>query len=94
MVCRGRFVFFPLQLDQFVVIDMMLAFTLDGLANSHPIRVPVNHPDEINEIFDSISYNKVSWLLFESLACLAGKIVSASIVLAEADYEAVRKMGR
>ena len=62
---KTLFVLF-LQLDQFVVIDMMLAFTLDGLANSHPIRVPVNHPDEINEIFDYISYNKVSWLLFES----------------------------
>ncbi|XP_078360659.1 glutamyl aminopeptidase-like isoform X2 [Oculina patagonica] len=46
------------MLDQFVVADMERAFTLDGLANSHPIKVPVNHPDEINEIFDSISYNK------------------------------------
>ena len=39
--------------------DMASAFSLDGLTNSHPIKVPVNHPDEINEIFDSISYNKV-----------------------------------
>lgn len=46
------------MLDGFVVSDMVSAFTLDGLANSHPIKVPVNHPDEINEIFDSISYNK------------------------------------
>ena len=38
---------------------MESAFSLDGLQNSHPIKVPVNHPDEINEIFDSISYNKV-----------------------------------
>ncbi|XP_022795785.1 glutamyl aminopeptidase-like [Stylophora pistillata] len=45
-------------LDQFVVADLVYAFSLDGLANSHPIKVPVNHPDEINEIFDSISYNK------------------------------------
>ena len=57
---QGTFFVLFLQLDQFVVIDMMLAFTLDGLANSHPIRVPVNHPDEINEIFDYISYNKVT----------------------------------
>lgn len=40
---------------------MVSAFSLDGLANSHPIKVPVNHPDEINEIFDSISYNKVTY---------------------------------
>lgn len=46
------------MLDSFVVADMVYAFTLDGLVNSHPIKVPVNHPDEINEIFDSISYNK------------------------------------
>jgi len=46
-------------MDQFVVIDHTAAFTLDGLANSHPIKVPVNHPDEIYEIFDSISYEKV-----------------------------------
>lgn len=45
-------------LERFVVADMESAFSLDGLQNSHPIKVPVNHPDEINEIFDSISYNK------------------------------------
>jgi len=48
------------------VADMVSAFTLDGLANSHPIKVPVNHPDEINEIFDSISYNKVRFCLAPS----------------------------
>ena len=45
---------------------MVSAFTLDGLANSHPIKVPVEHPDQINEIFDSISYNKV-WIMLTSL---------------------------
>ena len=33
---------------------------LDALANSHPISVPVDDPDQINEIFDTISYDKVS----------------------------------
>ena len=28
------------------------------LESSHPISIPVNHPDEINEIFDGISYAK------------------------------------
>ena len=32
----------------------------DSLLTSHPISVPVNHPDEINEIFDTISYLKGS----------------------------------
>ncbi|KAK7291314.1 hypothetical protein RIF29_06350 [Crotalaria pallida] len=31
---------------------------LDGLAESHPIEVEVNHAGEIDEIFDSISYSK------------------------------------
>ena len=39
------------------------AFEFDALATSHPIYVPVNNPDEINEIFDKISYSKVSSLL-------------------------------
>ncbi|KAL8537471.1 hypothetical protein ACS0TY_012555 [Phlomoides rotata] len=31
---------------------------LDGLAESHPIEVDINHAGEIDEIFDSISYRK------------------------------------
>ncbi|KAM7490579.1 hypothetical protein LguiA_033500 [Lonicera macranthoides] len=31
---------------------------LDGLAESHPIEVEVNHAGEIDEIFDAISYRK------------------------------------
>lgn len=31
----------------------------DSVASSHPISVDVNNPDEINEIFDGITYGKV-----------------------------------
>jgi puromycin-sensitive aminopeptidase len=34
------------------------ALALDSLHNSHPIEVPVVHPSEIDEIFDTISYSK------------------------------------
>ncbi|XP_046858685.1 glutamyl aminopeptidase-like [Xenia sp. Carnegie-2017] len=44
--------------DAFINNDMFYALTLDALVTSHPILLPVNHPDEINEIFDSITYNK------------------------------------
>ncbi|XP_076438803.1 LOW QUALITY PROTEIN: aminopeptidase N-like [Babylonia areolata] len=44
--------------DQFVVEDLHDVFDFDGLVTSHPIYVPVYHPDEINEIFDRISYGK------------------------------------
>ena len=33
-------------------------FGIDALESSHPISIPVKHPDEINEIFDRISYGK------------------------------------
>ena len=31
---------------------------MDGLKSSHEISIPVQHPDEIAEIFDKISYKK------------------------------------
>lgn len=48
------------QREQFVVEDLQSVFEPDSLGTSHPVRVPVNSPDEINEIFDSISYSKVN----------------------------------
>ncbi|BFZ00939.1 hypothetical protein BsWGS_03978 [Bradybaena similaris] len=44
--------------EKFVISDVQNAFDFDGLASSHPVYVPVGHPDEINEIFDTISYAK------------------------------------
>lgn len=43
---------------QFVTDMYTPALDADCLDNSHPIEVPVNHPSEIDEIFDEISYNK------------------------------------
>ena len=45
-------------LEQFVTRDVQDVMGLDALESSHPISVTVNHPDEINEIFDRISYGK------------------------------------
>lgn len=39
------------------------AYNLDALANSHAIEVPVDSPDDIAQIFDSISYCKGSSVL-------------------------------
>ena len=45
----------------FILIDDVgPVLELDSKLTSHPIVVTVNHPDEITEIFDSISYNKVN----------------------------------
>ena len=38
-------------------------FQIDALESSHPISIEVKHPDEINEIFDRISYAKGASIL-------------------------------
>ncbi|XP_059089638.1 aminopeptidase N-like [Tigriopus californicus] len=44
--------------DKFVLESMYGTFEVDALESSHPISIDVNHPDEINEAFDGISYGK------------------------------------
>ena len=46
-------------MDQILIVWFMVQ-DLDSVPSSHPISVDVNNPDEINEIFDSITYGKVS----------------------------------
>ena len=43
---------------QFAVDEQHRALKLDALEHTHPIEVPVHHPDEIRTIFDTISYSK------------------------------------
>lgn len=43
---------------QFSVDEQHRAFKLDALEHTHPIEVPIKHPDEIRSIFDTISYSK------------------------------------
>ncbi|BES97198.1 aminopeptidase [Nesidiocoris tenuis] len=44
--------------DQFVVHDLQNVLEQDAYKSSHPVSAPVSHPNEIDEIFDSISYGK------------------------------------
>jgi len=44
---------------QFVSQDLTPVLVLDGQQSSHPIVQEVSNPDQITEIFDTISYNKV-----------------------------------
>jgi aminopeptidase N len=44
--------------EQFIGDDQLLGLKADSLEHTHPIEVPIHHPDEIRTIFDSISYDK------------------------------------
>lgn len=47
----------------YVIDNLQQALSLDSLRSSHPIEVPVKRADEINQIFDAISYSKGSSVL-------------------------------
>ncbi|VDP66584.1 unnamed protein product [Echinostoma caproni] len=53
--------------------ELACALRLDALTNSHPIEVEVSSPDEIDEIFDTISYCKGSSLIHMVHAFLGDK---------------------
>ena len=47
-------------MEQFVTIDLQSVMRIDALESSHPISIPVGHPDEISEIFDREPPNMTS----------------------------------
>jgi aminopeptidase N len=49
--------------DNFMTNTYNGAFNLDSLESSHPIEVEIEKAQDINEIFDAISYNKGSCLI-------------------------------
>lgn len=46
------------MIEQIIINDVQDVFGIDALESSHPISVEVNDPNEINELFDDISYGK------------------------------------
>lgn len=47
----------------YVTDNLQSALGLDGLRSSHPIEVPVKRAEEVNQIFDAISYSKGSCVI-------------------------------
>ncbi|XP_076074224.1 glutamyl aminopeptidase-like [Mytilus galloprovincialis] len=48
------------MMEQFTTEDALPVMTTDSKVSSHPIIVNVQNPNQINEVFDSISYSKGS----------------------------------
>jgi puromycin-sensitive aminopeptidase len=46
-------------------IDRAGAFALDSLRSTHAVEIPVSHPDDIQQFFDTITYEKGGSLLFQ-----------------------------
>lgn len=44
--------------DQFTTDHLASALRLDALKSSHPIQVPIHHAEEVEQVFDAISYCK------------------------------------
>jgi len=63
--------------DQFVPVTKQPALNLDSSVNSHPVLQPVNNPAEINEMFDSITYNKGASLIAMMVGFLGEKSFAA-----------------
>ena len=51
------------QFDLQLVNNIYSVMTKDSLLTSHAISTPINDPDDIPQFFDSISYDKVSYVL-------------------------------
>lgn len=43
--------------------NLLTVYSSDSLKSSHPVSVPIGHPNEIAQIFDTISYKKGAYLL-------------------------------
>ena len=48
--------------EQFILENLQYVFIEDSLESSRPMNTEVNTPDEIDALFDSISYEKGSIL--------------------------------
>lgn len=52
------------MMDLFILHITQQALKLDVLDNSHPVSVPVKNPNEIERIFDTVSYYKGASILY------------------------------
>ena len=54
--------------NQIIYEDLHYVFGIDALESSRPMNIQVNTPDQINQMFDAISYEKGRPLFHRSTA--------------------------
>lgn len=50
-------------MDQFITTELQAVFSIDSLQTSHRISAEVDDTDEIQDIFDQISYSKAATII-------------------------------
>ncbi len=60
--------------DQFTTDDQKGALHLDALRTSHPIEVPIKHAEEVEQVFDAISYCKGACIVHMVRAVLGDEL--------------------
>lgn len=73
----------------FVSTSLQTALKLDGLRNSHPIKVPVVNASEIDQLFDQISYLKGA----STILMLSAYLGTGTFLKGVAHYLNVNKYG-
>lgn len=53
--------------DDFFLGKCFEAMEVDSLSSSHPVSTPVENPTQIQEMFDDVSYDKVSLDLSDNI---------------------------
>jgi puromycin-sensitive aminopeptidase len=61
--------------EQFTTGGFSNALRLDALKSSHPVIVPIKHAEEVEQVFDAISYNKGSTVVNMVSAMLGNSCV-------------------
>ncbi|XP_066970347.1 aminopeptidase N-like [Macrobrachium rosenbergii] len=66
--------------EQFLILALHEALSIDSLESSHAIRFPVGHPDTILEIFDGITYSKGASLVWMMEHFLTNEIYKQGLI--------------
>lgn len=67
--------------SSFVVDDQAAALSADALTSSHPIQVPIRRAEEVEEVFDAISYHKGACVVQLIRAYLGADVFRAGLQL-------------